>query len=158
MGFTSPAPRQPGPQNNTTMPLPDRMKERRRLLNLTQEELGRLVGAATVTIAGYERGIIWPKEAAPYEIHLISLNVNKEAEKIYKDLKGKGFDVLYDDRDLSAGEKFADSDLIGIPIRLVVSDKTVKAKAVEMKVRGKDKAEIVKNNNIYKKLGDLLDK
>ena len=69
-----------------------------------------------------EKGIVWPKEVSPYDIHLVGLN--GKGEDIYKKLKEEGIDVLFDDRDVPAGQKFADSDLIGIPVRLVVSDKT----------------------------------
>ena len=59
-----------------------------------------------------EKGIIWPEAVAPFKIHLLSLSEDKEAEKVYNELVKKGIEVLYDDREVSAGEKFADSDLI----------------------------------------------
>lgn len=71
-----------------------------------------------------EKGIIWPKSVAPFDVHLISLNVNDKAQKVYEELTKAGIEVLYDDREVSAGVKFADYELIGIPIRLVVSAKT----------------------------------
>ena len=69
-----------------------------------------------------ERGIIWPKSVSPFDIHLVGLN--GKGEDIYSKLVSNNIDVLFDDRDLGAGEKFSDADLIGIPVRLVVSDKT----------------------------------
>ncbi|MEK7168840.1 MAG: aminoacyl--tRNA ligase-related protein [Patescibacteria group bacterium] len=69
-----------------------------------------------------EKGIIWPKEVSPYDVHLVGLN--GKGENIYNKLKENNIDVLFDDRDIQAGQKFADADLIGIPVRLVVSDKT----------------------------------
>lgn len=69
-----------------------------------------------------EKGLIWPESVAPYKYHLIGLN--GRGEDVYKELLDKGAEVLFDDRDISAGEKFADADLIGLPFRLVVSDKT----------------------------------
>ncbi len=71
-----------------------------------------------------EKGIVWPKSVAPFDIHLVELQGAKDAEKLYKSLKEKGLDVLWDDREVPAGEKFADADLIGVPVRLVVSEKT----------------------------------
>jgi prolyl-tRNA synthetase len=72
-----------------------------------------------------ERGIIWPAQVAPFDAHLISLpGGEKQAAKVYEDLMKKGVDVLWDDRETGAGVKFADADLIGIPWRLVVSEKT----------------------------------
>jgi len=75
--------------------------------------------------------------------------VAKAADKLYNDLTQKGIEVLYDDRpDASAGQKFADSDLIGIPKRIVVSPKTLSNDSVEIKMRNNEIAEIIKINNI----------
>jgi prolyl-tRNA synthetase len=72
-----------------------------------------------------ERGIIWPESVAPFQVHVVSLKENEKAQDVYKKLLDTGIEVLYDDReDISAGQKFADADLIGIPVRLVVSQKT----------------------------------
>jgi prolyl-tRNA synthetase len=87
-----------------------------------------------------DKGLIWPKEVAPFDFHLIALGSYPKATKIYKDLEKLGAQVLFDDRkEKSAGEKFAQSDLIGIPIRLVVSQKT--GSKIEFKER---KSRIVK--------------
>lgn len=99
-----------------------------------------------------EKGIIWPEAAAPFKVHLLSLGKNESAEKIYDELIKNGIEVLYDDRETSAGEKFADADLIGLPYRLVVSDKSLKAGGVEIKKRDEDKSEIIKENEILKNL------
>lgn len=100
-----------------------------------------------------EKGMIWPEEIAPFKIHLISLNKNEEAGKIYSDLIKEGIEVLYDDReDTGAGAKFADADLIGCPIRLVVSEKTIKESSVEFKKRNEDKAELVKIEDVFSRL------
>jgi prolyl-tRNA synthetase len=84
-----------------------------------------------------DAGLVWPKEVAPFQIHLIALGdkAKEEAEKLYADLTKKGIEVLFDDRDLRPGEKFADSDLIGIPTRVVISDKTMAEGVVEVKDR-----------------------
>lgn len=119
--------------------------------------ISRVMGAIVET-HNDEKGILWPKEVTPYDIYLVSLNANIEAEKIYEKLTKNGFDVLYDDRDLGAGAKFRDADLIGIPIRLVVSAKTLSEKSVGLKERDKNKEDIVKIDSISKKLHEILDK
>ena len=110
--------------------------------------LGRLM--ATVVEAHHdERGIIWPKSVAPYQVHLIALNV--PGDKIYKALEKAGIEVLYDDREeVSAGVKFADADLIGIPVRLVVSDKT--GDKIEWKERAKSQTELLTLGQVVDKL------
>ncbi len=91
--------------------------------------ISRLMGTI-VEVFHDEKGIIWPESVAPYMVHLVGLDledekVEREAEKIYKLLLAAGIDTLFDDRQsLSAGEKFADADLIGIPYRVVISKKT----------------------------------
>lgn len=101
--------------------------------------LGRLMGAVA-EINYDEKGLIWPESITPFKIHLIELK-GASAKDIYDDLIKAGAEVLYDDReDASAGEKFADADLIGIPYRVVVSEKT------------KDKIEIKKRNEKSVKL------
>ncbi|KXK08529.1 MAG: Proline--tRNA ligase [Microgenomates bacterium OLB22] len=105
--------------------------------------IGRTL-ATVVEIHHDDRGIIWPESIAPYQVHLIGLNledeeVKSQAEKVYQDLTEKNSEVLYDDRlDISAGEKFADADLIGIPYRLVVSKKT--GDQVEVKKRSESES------------------
>lgn len=99
----------------------------------------RLMGAM-VEILHDEKGIIWPCEVAPYKIHLISLvkesELTAKVESLYATLIRNGVEVLYDDRpDMSAGEKFADADLIGLPWRVVVSTKTLASNSIELKAR-----------------------
>jgi len=109
--------------------------------------LGRLM--ATIVETHHDsKGIIWPKNIAPFDIHLIAL-VN--ADKIYQELSEK-FEVLYDDRDESPGIKFNDADLIGIPLRIVVSEKTLAKNSVEIKKRREDKVELVKIKNLLNSL------
>lgn len=88
--------------------------------------------------------IIWPAEIAPYDVHLISLNQNDEAEKVYVDLVKSGVEVLYDDREMSAGEKFAEADLVGCPTRIIVSKKSLEAGGYEKTDVKSGKSEIVK--------------
>ncbi len=100
-----------------------------------------------------EKGIIWPEAVAPFKVHLISLKgAEKEAENVYQALLKAGLPVLLDDRDISAGAKFADSDLIGIPYRVIVSPKTIENDSVEIKKRNEGEAKLVKISEIAKNL------
>jgi prolyl-tRNA synthetase len=92
-----------------------------------------------------DKGIIWPEAVAPFKVHLLALKAaEKQADAIYKSLLDEGVEVLYDDRDVSPGVKFADSDLIGIPYRIVVSEKTLAKDSVEVKKRNETEAKLVK--------------
>jgi len=100
-----------------------------------------------------EKGIIWPESVAPFKVHLLSLKgAEKEADKLYQTFLKHNIEVLYDDRDTSAGAKFADSDLIGIPYRVLVSPKTVEKESVELKARNQAEAKLVKLDEIVKQL------
>ncbi len=109
--------------------------------------LQRLMGTI-VEVNNDEKGIVWSEATAPFKVHLLSLNQNEAANKIYEQLIKSGIEVLYDDREASAGEKFADSDLIGIPFRVVVSAKTLKEDSVEIKKRNSDEIKLVKIKEI----------
>ncbi|MCK5460211.1 prolyl-tRNA synthetase [Candidatus Parcubacteria bacterium] len=105
--------------------------------------------ATIAEIFNDDKGIIWPEAVAPFRFHLISLNQNSQAEKLYQDLKKAGIEILYDDReDSSAGEKFADADLIGCPCRGVVSKKTLEKNSVEIKKRDSAKCEFIKLDKV----------
>lgn len=104
--------------------------------------------ATVVEVRHDDVGIVWPEALAPFRVHLLVLpgsdEAKQEAEKIYKMLLSAGVEVLYDDRsDSSAGEKFADADLIGIPYRVTVSEKSIKAGGVELKQRAGGKARVL---------------
>lgn len=114
--------------------------------------LGRLIGTV-VEVLSDEKGIVWPESLAPFKMHLIELSqgdpgVKAFAEELYAALTDVDVEVLYDDRQASAGEKFADSDLIGIPYRVIVGKQTTKD-AIEI-VRRKDgeKKTVSKHNLI----------
>ncbi len=115
----------------------------------------RLLGTIVETLSD-EKGMVWPKEVSPFNVHLVRLGVNEKtvqfADKLYADLRKKGFEVLYDDRDLRPGEKFADSDLIGIPVRFVVSDKTVEQNKIEVKYRTASESELLSEDEALKSL------
>lgn len=117
--------------------------------------IGRLM-AALVEKFNDDRGIVWPVSAAPYLVNLVSIgDSKKEAEKIYSDLIKNGAEVLWDDRDESAGVKLADADLIGIPYRLIVSDKTLAKDSVEIKKRSESKMQLVKIKDLSKFIKDI---
>ncbi|MFA7169937.1 MAG: aminoacyl--tRNA ligase-related protein [Candidatus Paceibacterota bacterium] len=121
--------------------------------------LSRLMGTV-VEVLSDERGIVWPKEIAPYQIHLVSLGnseeVKNKAEEIYDDLQKQKIEVLFDDREESAGVKLKDSDLIGIPLRVVVSAKTLEKNAVEIKKRVEKDFEIIEMDKFQKYLAENL--
>lgn len=93
--------------------------------------ISRVMGAI-VEVLAEEKKIIWPKEVAPFKYHLISLNKNQESQKVYQQLLDKNVDVLFDDRDASAGEKFAEADLIGAPTRIIISEKSLASGGAEV--------------------------
>jgi len=114
--------------------------------------LGRLM-ATVVEVHNDEKGIVWPREISPFAIHLIEIpskktEVKKQARKLYKLLLAENAEVLYDDRGVSAGVKFADADLIGCPLRIVVSERTLESGCVEVKERSKTKAKLIKINKL----------
>ncbi len=109
----------------------------------------RVMGAL-VEVGHDEKGIIWPKSVAPFDVHLVELPGAKNVKKIYEALIEKGIDVLWDDRDVGPGEKFADADLIGIPVRLVVSEKT--GSKIELKERTSEKIELLSFDEIVERL------
>jgi prolyl-tRNA synthetase len=102
--------------------------------------LGRLMGTIVEALSD-EKGIVWPGSVAPFTYHLLCLSkesrIKNQADKIYDQLRGKNIEVLYDDRDVSVGVKFADADLIGIPKQMIVSEKTLEkgTEAIEIKNR-----------------------
>ncbi len=118
---------------------------------------GRVMGTI-VEVLSDEKGIVWPESVAPFTVHLIEISGADEthavAEKLYKTLTQLGHEVLYDDRDLRPGEKFADSDLIGIPYRVVVSDKTIAAGGIEVKKRIEEKTNIISEKDLISLLSE----
>ncbi len=105
--------------------------------------LGRLM-ATIVERYHDEKGIVWPVDIAPYDVYLINIGrTKKDANKIYQELLAAGTSVLWDDRDESAGVKLADSDLLGFPERIIVSESTVESGKIELKSRTKSKEELL---------------
>ncbi len=100
---------------------------------------GRVMGTIVETYAD-DKGMVWPESVAPFAIHLVAIfdtegKVKKVADELYEKFTKKGVEVLYDDRDCGAGEKFSDSDLFGIPERYVVSERSLKENSIEVKER-----------------------
>jgi len=92
-------------------------------------------------------GVVWPAELAPYQAHLVALGMDRPAvveaaERLYEELQAAGVAVLYDDRDESPGVKFNDADLLGMPLRLTVSARTLAQDSVELKRRTDTKSEL----------------
>ena len=87
-----------------------------------------------------EAGLVWPEAVAPFRVHLLSLGVNEKAEEIYTRLTEAGIEVLYDDRETPAGAKFAESDLIGLPYRVVVGKRSLESGKAEVKKRTETEA------------------
>lgn len=111
----------------------------------------RLAGVITELLAD-DRGLVWPDAIAPFSLYLVSLGQDEAAEKLYRELTEAGIEVLYDDRDARAGEKFADADLLGIPHRVVISNKTVEQGMVEYKARLADTAQLITPEELKKQL------
>jgi prolyl-tRNA synthetase len=115
----------------------------------------RLMGAI-VEVNADEKGIVWPENVAPFSYHLVALDlddetVKEEAERLYRDLTAHGVEVLFDDRNVRAGEKFADADLIGIPNRLVVSKKTIGAGQIELTNRATGTTKMINEQEFFEK-------
>jgi prolyl-tRNA synthetase len=106
-------------------------------------------------------GIIWPMSIAPYQMMIVALNmaskiVKEVSEGLYKDITDAGYEVLFDDRDISAGIKFKDADLIGIPIQIIIGEKNAKKDMVEIKIRKDRSVTEVKSKDAVSHLKQLI--
>jgi len=122
--------------------------------------VGRLL-AAVIEQNHDDKGIIWPVQIAPYQVYLCALGMDEEtvaeaAEKLYIELSQKGFDVLFDDRNESPGVKFNDADLLGMPVRLTVSRRTLRSSSAEVKLRKAKDVELVLLDEVATRLKALL--
>jgi prolyl-tRNA synthetase len=115
----------------------------------------RLMGVIT-ELLGDDKGLVWPDEIAPARVYLVRLgeddNVVAAADSLYENLQSAGVEVLYDDRNARAGEKFADADLMGIPHRVVVSAKTLEQGKLEYKARTAEQSTMISEDELLKKL------
>lgn len=118
--------------------------------------LGRLMGTI-VEVLSDKDGLVWPESVAPFRVHLVAVGesdkVKETSDKVYGELRNAAVEVLYDDRDVSAGVKFADADLIGIPYRVVVSEKTLAQASAEVKIRQTGDVELVKLEHLIEHIG-----
>ena len=131
-------------------------KDREVLMGCYGIGLGRLMGTIVEALSD-EKGIVWPKEVAPFQAHLVAItggnaDVAAEADRMYELLREHNIEVLYDDRDIRAGEKFADAELIGIPVRLVISEKTLSQGGLEVSERSSGNATFVSDSGIVEHL------
>ncbi len=122
--------------------------------------LGRLM-AAVIEHSHDDKGIIWPPSIAPYQVYLCPLylenpEVRTAAEKLYTELEAQGLEVLLDDRGESPGVKFNDADLLGIPIRVTISPRTLEKGSVEVKWRGEKKSKLVLLKEAAGRLKELI--
>jgi len=117
--------------------------------------ISRLMGALAEHFAD-DKGLVWPENVAPAQVYLARLGEDNEvvtaADELYDKLQSQGVEVLYDDRDVRPGEKFADADLMGIPYRVVVSVKTLEQDKVELKKRTEDQANLVSIDELLEQL------
>lgn len=122
--------------------------------------VGRLLAAA-IEQNHDDKGIIWPMPIAPYQVHLVGLGLEKEpikeqAEKLYAELTAAGIEVLYDDRPESPGVKFNDADLLGMPLRLTISPRSLDKGGVELKKRSEKSFELVPADEVIKNVKLLI--
>jgi prolyl-tRNA synthetase len=106
-----------------------------------------------------DKGLIWPMSVAPFDVHLVALRGGtNDADKIYTDLQAAGFEVLYDDREETPGVKFNDADLIGLSIRLTVSERSLKEGGVEIKLRRETEKRTVRIDKVEEEISGLKKK
>jgi prolyl-tRNA synthetase len=123
--------------------------------------LGRLL-AAIIEQSHDDKGIIWPLSVTPYQVYLCPLHLDKSAvlptaERLYQELQKEGIEVIFDDRDDSPGVKFNDADLLGIPLRLTLSPRTLQSQSVEVKWRTEKEAQLLPVENLAAEVKKLLD-
>jgi prolyl-tRNA synthetase len=125
--------------------------------------VNRILAAAIETYHD-DNGIIWPISIAPYQVTVIGLGrtaddeVSKTAEKLAADLEAAGIDVLLDDRDQRPGVKFKDADLLGIPVRVTVGQKTLAEGKVELKLRRESEVKLIDAGNAAETIKSLVEK
>jgi len=141
--------------------LDEKGKEKPMIMGCYGIGLDRIM-AASIEQNHDENGIIWPSSIAPYQVLTLIINnqdkkQNKLAEEVYKSLEKEGIEVLLDDRDLRAGAKFKDADLIGIPLRITIGNKAIKENRIEIKVRKTNKVHEINKKDLICKIRSLLE-
>ncbi|MFQ6041429.1 MAG: proline--tRNA ligase [Candidatus Poribacteria bacterium] len=136
-------------------------KERPLVMGCYGIGMGRLM-ASVIEANHDEDGIIWPLSVAPYQIYLMNIGGGKEVieqtEKLYTQLQEQGYEVLFDDRGESPGVKFKDADLLGIPIRLAISGRTLREDSVEVKLRREKEKQMAKLDDLNQTLQVIFEK
>lgn len=126
-------------------------KEKAVLMGCYGIGISRLMGTV-VEVYNDKSGIVWPMAIAPAQVHLILLGTSQEvlnsAEELYQELQKQGIEVIFDDRQESAGSKLKDADLIGIPLRLIISEKTMAQNSVEAKMRAESEAQMIERGKV----------
>ena len=122
--------------------------------------IGRIL-AGSIEQHADEKGIVFPKNIAPYQAIIVSLNTDKEeiqkiSLEIYDHLNANGIETIIDDRNTSAGVKFIDADLLGIPVRFVVSSRNIAKNSVEIKTRISTDGELIPLESVLQKSNQLL--
>ncbi len=122
--------------------------------------LSRLMGTI-VEILADDKGLVWPASVAPFSVHLVEVSsgkpeVKQTAQALYQNLTRAGIEVLYDDRDMRAGEKFSDADLMGLPVRIVVSERGLQKNELEIKERRSGTVTMVNEGGLLNFLEELL--
>jgi prolyl-tRNA synthetase len=106
-----------------------------------------------------ENGLVWPISVAPYHVHLVAAEAGEKADGLYEELRSAGVEVLYDDRRESLGSKFKDADLIGIPLRLTLTPRSLQRGGAEVKVRGDAESHVISIDDVVQvvqsKIADL---
>ena len=100
------------------------------------------------------KGLVWPENVAPYKVYLVNIgnNASKYADELYDELTGLGVEVVYDDRDVRPGQKFADSELIGIPYRVTISDRLIESNSYELVARQDGQERLLTHEQLLAKL------
>ena len=123
--------------------------------------IGRILSGAVEQLSD-QKGIVFPKNISPYDVLVVGLNtdrdnVSKSASELYENLSDNGLEVLYDDRHESAGVKFNDADLLGIPVRVIVSNRNLQQGSVEIKSRTSEKGKMVSIDSACTEINSLLE-
>jgi prolyl-tRNA synthetase len=115
--------------------------------------ISRLMGVIAELFAD-DKGLVWPENVAPFKVYMVRIgdNINEHADGLYSELVSMGIEVLYDDRDVQPGQKFADSELMGIPYRIVVSDRLRETEQYEITIRKNGQRELLTREQLLAKL------
>ena len=110
-----------------------------------------------------DKGLVWPVSIAPWHVIISSIMADKDeavkakADEVYQTLKDNNIEVLYDDRNNRAGDKFSDAELLGIPMQIIISPKTVEGKALEVKIRETGESQFIKYDELMDNVQDFLE-